>query len=123
MLELAQEALETALLAAQQPFPDGGASGARRWELQPSSASFLAELCWCCLGERREDKEAKRGFGAGWLSEVPSGPAFLESVHPHFSMAAASVSPAEAECPNTSCCSESKFPTLLHCTWFFSSWE
>lgn len=79
MLELAQKALETALLAAQQPFPDGGASGARRWELQPRPASFLAELRRCCLGEWHEDKQAKRGFWAGWLSEVPSGPAVLQS--------------------------------------------
>lgn len=116
MLELAQKALETALLAAQQPFPDGGASGACRWELQLSPASFLAELCQCCLGERHEDKQAKRGFGAGWLFEVSSGPAFLQPLHPDFGMASAAVSPAEAECPNTSCCSESTFPTLLHCT-------
>lgn len=30
MLELTQKALETSLLTAQQPFPGGGASGARR---------------------------------------------------------------------------------------------
>lgn len=102
MLELAQKALETALLAAQQPFPDGGASGARRWELQPSPASFLAELPRGCLGKWHEDKQAERGFGAGWLSEVPSGPAFLQSWHTVFGVAAAPAGPPEAECPNTS---------------------
>lgn len=102
MLELAQEALETALLAAQQPFPDGGANGARRWELQSSPASFLAELRRCCLGERHEDKQAKRGFRAGRLFDVPSGPVFLWSLHPDFGMASALVGPAEAERPNTS---------------------
>lgn len=40
MLELTQKALETSLLSAQQPFPGGGASGARRWELQPSPCSW-----------------------------------------------------------------------------------
>lgn len=65
MLELAQKVLETALLAAQQPFPDCGASGARRWEPRPSPASFLAEPRRCCLGERHEGKQAKRGFGLG----------------------------------------------------------
>lgn len=65
MLELAQKALETSLLAAQQPSPGGGVSGARHWELQPSPASFLAELRRCCLGEWREDKQSERGFGAG----------------------------------------------------------
>lgn len=42
-----------------------GVSGARHWELQPSPASFLAELRRCCLGEWREDKQSERGFGAG----------------------------------------------------------
>lgn len=102
VLELAQKALGSSLLAAQQPFPDGGASRACRWELQPSPASFLAELRWCCLGEHHEDKQAKRGFGTGWLFNVPPGPAFLQFLHPDFGMMSAPVSPAEIECPKTS---------------------
>lgn len=37
-LELTQKALETSLLAAQQPFLGGGASDTHRWELQLSPA-------------------------------------------------------------------------------------
>lgn len=57
-----------------------GESSAHRWELQQSPASFLAELRWCCLGERHEEEQAKRGFMAGWLFNGSSGPVFLHPV-------------------------------------------
>lgn len=64
MLELAQKALETALLAAQQPFP----SGARCWELQPSPASSLAELPGVALESSTKRNEPREGSGlGGWF--------------------------------------------------------